>query len=141
MALIDELNKRLTTLEEDVKVLRKSETERVGTILPYGGATEPGNGWLFCDGRPLNREEYPELYKVISANFGAPDNNHFNLPDLRGRFVRGVDLDDEETNKWRDPDHDKRIACSENGNIGNKVGSVQEDQFGKHKHQWMGWRY
>ena len=130
-------------------------TVRTGTILPYGGeliskAEVEANpniqipdhqqilehqGWFLCDGRQLNRGEYEDLYHIISANFGALDEEHFNLPDLRGRFVRGVDYD-----AGMDPDKDSRKVPDGSYNKSNGVGLEQDDEFRKHKHQWQGWR-
>jgi microcystin-dependent protein len=116
----------------------------IGTIVPYGGEiveTKPGDpyqvqlGWFFCNGASLDREEYKDLFDVIGVAFGAPDPNTFNLPDLRGRFVRGVDH-----GAGNDPDARLREAGNKGGNTGNKVGSVQDDELKKHKHQWQGFR-
>lgn len=43
----------------------------------------PSRYSLPCDGRLLEREEYPELYEVLDNKFGG-DETQFNLPDLRG---------------------------------------------------------
>ena len=62
----------------------------VGTIQAYGGSTFP-SGWLLCDGTELNRADYPELFAVIGTSFGTPSaNTKFNIPDLRGEFLRGA---------------------------------------------------
>lgn len=58
-----------------------------GCMLPYGGAVEPA-GWLFCDGRLVNRADYPELFTNISTNYNTAGNEpatQFRLPDYRGR--------------------------------------------------------
>lgn len=116
----------------------------IGMIVPYGGEiveTTPGYpcqvqpGWLFCNGASLKRSDYPLLYDVIKEAFGAPDDDTFNLPDLRGRFVRGVDH-----GTRRDPDAQSRKFSNMGGNKSNKVGSLQDDELKKHKHQWRGYR-
>ena len=61
----------------------------IGTILPFGGLTPPSGDWLLCNGRLLNRSDYPELYKVLGASYGSMGNQNFNLPDLQGRFPVG----------------------------------------------------
>lgn len=61
----------------------------IGTILPFGGLTPPSGDWLLCNGRLLNRSDYPELYKVLGAAYGSMGNQNFNLPDLQGRFPVG----------------------------------------------------
>lgn len=140
MTALDDLKTKVTKLEDRIDALSK-QVVIVGTIVPYGGPSEPGeskpdeskpkppDGWLWCDGASLDRGEYPDLYHAIGTNFGAPDETHFNLPDLRGRFVRGVDHGAE-----RDPDASKRGPSVEGGNIGDHVGSLQDDAYGKHNH-------
>jgi hypothetical protein len=112
----------------------------IGTIVPYGGEIEEekhmepievGEGWFFCNGAPLNRKDHEELYEVIRNSFGAPNDDTFNLPDLRGRFVRGVDHGTK-----RDPDASNRESSNNGGKIGNKVGSCQLDNIQTHTHQW-----
>lgn len=61
----------------------------IATILPYGGATAP-SGWFLCNGASLLRTSYPELFAVIGTAFGSADSTHFNIPDLRGEFLRGA---------------------------------------------------
>ena len=61
----------------------------IGTILPYGGASAP-SGWMICNGASLLRTDYPELFAVIGTAFGSADATHFNIPDLRGEFLRGA---------------------------------------------------
>lgn len=53
---------------------------------------------------------------------------------MRGRFLRGVDVEDANKANWRDPEHDTRGASASSGNIGNRVGSVKDDTFGRHSH-------
>lgn len=47
-------------------------------------------GWLICDGRSLNREDYPDLFNVIGTTFGSDDCDTFKLPDLRGRVMAAI---------------------------------------------------
>ena len=61
-----------------------------GTIHAYGGTTAPA-GYLMCDGTSYLRTDYPSLFAAIGTAFGAADSTHFNVPDLRGRFLRGED--------------------------------------------------
>ncbi|WP_166922463.1 tail fiber protein [Flavobacterium poyangense] len=63
----------------------------VGSIMIFAGNTAPP-GWLFCDGASYDRNgDKNELYNVIGIVYGSPDNNRFNVPDLRERFVMGGD--------------------------------------------------
>lgn len=62
-----------------------------GSISAFGGGSAP-TGWLLCDGSAVNRETYAGLFSVIGSNYG-PGNSvtTFNVPDLRGEFLRGAD--------------------------------------------------
>jgi microcystin-dependent protein len=100
-----------------------------GTIVAYGGTTAPP-GWRLCNGDSLPRAgTYNALFLAISVNFGSSSSTTFNVPDFRGRFLRGVDGT---TN--RDPDKAGRTAMNPGGLPGNNVGSVQTDQFKAHNH-------
>lgn len=108
------------------------EAERIprGSIQAYGGTTAP-SGWLLCDGSTVSRTTYEDLYAVIGDAFGNGDGSTtFHLPDLRGRFVRGVD-----DGQGRDPDRASRTALNSGGNTGDNVGSYQTDDFEQHNHQ------
>lgn len=103
-----------------------------GTILPYGGATPP-NGYLPCDGAAVDRTIYANLFAAIQTNFGEGDNlNTFNVPDLRGRFLRGV-----AAGAATDPDRATRGAMATGGQTGDNVGSIQADAFQGHTHGYQ----
>jgi len=59
-----------------------------GSILPFAGSSSP-SGFLFCDGSSYLRATYPTLFSVIGTTWGSLDGTHFNVPDLRGQFLRG----------------------------------------------------
>lgn len=68
----------------------------VGQVTPYFGAIvdksafEPN--FLYADGRAVSRTQHPELFAAYGTIHGAGDGaSTFNLPDLRGVFVRGLD--------------------------------------------------
>ena len=106
-----------------------AETVPVGTIVAWSaGADSVPAGWMLCDGKVLRVKQYPELYAVIGPTWGAPSKTKFNLPDLRGRFIRGVDR-----GAGRDPDVEDRKAANKGGNV-KGVGSVQQDSLQNHSH-------
>jgi microcystin-dependent protein len=106
-----------------------ADLKPVGVILAFGGTAAP-SGWLLCDGSAVSRTSYNELFNVIGSAFGQGDGSTtFNLPDLRGRFLRGVD-----GKAARDPDRDARSAMAAGGNDGNAIASVQADEFDGHTH-------
>ena len=53
--------------------------------------TENHGDWLLCDGQAVSRTEYADLFAVIGTGFGVGDGiNTFNVPDYRGKFLRGL---------------------------------------------------
>ncbi len=62
-----------------------------GTIVAYGGPNVP-SGWLLCDGSPKDRLDarYTALFDAIGTRWGGDGAPNFNLPDLRGIFLRGA---------------------------------------------------
>jgi phage tail collar protein len=62
-----------------------------GTIIASAAANAP-EGYLLCDGSALSRNIYSRLFAAIGTTWGAGDGNTtFNIPDLRGEFLRGAD--------------------------------------------------
>ncbi|GEM_PF-3860546 len=90
-----------------------------GTVI-YFASKNPPAGYLICDGSKVSRTEYIVLFSVIGVTYGVGDGiTTFNLPDLRGEFVRGYD--------------------NERGvDAGRVFGSSQEDMFKEHRHQFSG---
>lgn len=67
------------------------ETVAPGAVLPFARATAP-DGWLKANGAAVSRSTYSALFAAIGTAFGAGDGTTtFNVPDLRGEFVRGLD--------------------------------------------------
>ena len=51
--------------------------------MPWSKANVPA-GFLYCDGSPVSRTTYAELFAVIGTTFGNPDGSNFpNLPDFK----------------------------------------------------------
>lgn len=62
-----------------------------GTIISSASKTIP-TGYLYCNGQAVSRTTYANLYKAIGTSFGAGNGSTtFNVPDLRGMFLRGWD--------------------------------------------------
>jgi microcystin-dependent protein len=62
-----------------------------GSVHMFATTTAP-SGYLECDGSAVSRTTYADLFTVIGTTWGAGDGSStFNLPDLRGEFVRGWD--------------------------------------------------
>ncbi|BBD08448.1 phage tail protein [Desulfovibrio ferrophilus] len=84
-----------------------------GTVVAIAGTSVP-DGWLECDGASLSTTSYAGLYAVIGSVFGS-GTDAFNLPDLRGEFLRG----------W---DHGRGVDSGRN------FGSYQGEAFKSHNH-------
>jgi microcystin-dependent protein len=101
----------------------------VGQIIATGSLTPPP-GYLYCNGAAVSRTQYAELFAAIGVTFGYGDNSTtFNLPDFRGRFLRGTN-----NSTGRDPDAASRTAMNTGGNAGDNPGSVQGHAFQTHNH-------
>lgn len=62
-----------------------------GTIAYLGMNTAP-SGWLKANGAAISRTTYAGLFAAIGTTYGAGDGSTtFNVPDLRGEFVRSLD--------------------------------------------------
>lgn len=95
---------------------RSSAGATAGDMKPWPATTAPA-GWLKCNGAAVSRTLYAALFNVIGTTYGAGDGSTtFNLPDLRGEFVRGLD--------------DGRGVDS-----GRALGTAQADAFASHTHQ------
>lgn len=63
----------------------------IGAVMAFAMNTEP-TGWLECDGAAISRTTYNKLFLKIGTTFGVGNGSTtFNIPDLRGYFVRGWD--------------------------------------------------
>lgn len=107
-----------------------NDANLVGTVIAFFGT--PANvpaGYLLCDGASLSRSTYARLFNVIGTANGTADVLSFNVPDLRGMFLRGVD-----GATANDPDAGARTAANAGGNTGDNVGSAQSDTIDAHQH-------
>ena len=62
----------------------------IGDIIYFAGNIIP-NGWMLCDGRELDRQQYKALYKAIGITWGAGNGySTFNIPNFLNRFLEGT---------------------------------------------------
>lgn len=74
--------------------VKVTDTLPVGTIIPYAGTTIPSN-YMKCEGQELSRIEYDILFSAIGTTYGEGDGSTtFNLPNLKGRVITGIDSND-----------------------------------------------
>lgn len=75
----------VTQLQTDVSAI-----SYIGDIKTSVRSANHGN-WFLCDGQAISRTTYATLFSIIGTNFGAGDGSTtFNLPDYRGKFLRGL---------------------------------------------------
>jgi microcystin-dependent protein len=96
-------------------IYNESDEFMAGQIAYCAAGVIP-SGWLECNGAAISRATYGTLFASIGTNYGAGDGaTTFNLPDLRGEFLRGAD-------RGRGVD------------VGRAVGSAQADMIKSHSH-------
>ena len=94
-----------------------------GLILPFGGDSAP-TGYLACDGSQVSRTTYATLFTAIGTTWGTGNGfSTFNLPDLRGAFLRGTGS------------HGTHNMANGNDFAGPSVGSFENDQMQGHAHR------
>lgn len=60
-----------------------------GVIMAFAGTAAP-TGFLSCDGSAVSRTTYATLFTAIGTTWGVGNGTTtFNVPDLRGAFLRG----------------------------------------------------
>lgn len=73
-----------------------------GSILSYAPSGSVPTGYLSCNGQAVSRTTFANLFGLIGTTYGAGDGSlTFNVPDLRGRVVAGMDIMDGSTNAGR----------------------------------------
>ena len=81
-----------TIIQQVHEILKQGRRSYPGEIRALAGSTIP-SGWLTCDGRAVNRLDYASLFSVIGTEWGTGDGGvTFNIPDLRGRLMIGMDV-------------------------------------------------
>jgi microcystin-dependent protein len=90
-----------------------------GIIAPFAGTTAP-SGWLKCEGQAIDRTTYATLFAAIGTTWGSGNGSTtFNVPDLRGMFVRGTGTN---------------ATGSSSGAVGPSVGTYAADTYLNHSH-------
>lgn len=86
-----------------------------GAVQAFARNTAP-TGWLKANGQAVSRTAYARLFAAIGTTFGTGDGSTtFNVPDLRGEFIRG----------WDD---------GRGVDTGRAFGSAQADELESHTH-------
>lgn len=89
-----------------------------GAITYFPVATAPA-GWLKCNGAAVSRTAYAALFAVIGTTYGVGDGaSTFNLPDLRGEFLRVLD-------EGRGVDAGRVVGSAQGGDVQSHTHTVQ----------------
>lgn len=79
----------IQAIEDKTRVIEEYKLP-IGSIIAMSSDYIPA-GYLLCNGSAVNRQTYSLLFAKIGTTYGEGDGtNTFNLPDLRGKFVRGL---------------------------------------------------
>lgn len=80
-----------TAMTNLIDYLNNLQTVPVGAVAFFAANSVP-SGWVKANGAALSRTTYAALFANIGTTYGAGDGTTtFNVPDLRGEFVRGFD--------------------------------------------------
>jgi len=105
-------------IEGNTQYLKETVDTLTGSVTFFAMSTPPA-GWLKCNGAAISRTIYANLFIAIGTTYGTGDGTTtFNLPDLRGEFIRGWD-DGKGVDKER------------------RFGSWQKDSFNIHQHGYQ----
>lgn len=84
-------NQQAKALANRTQFLRALIGSFTGVVLPFAGSAAP-SGFLLCAGQAVSRTTYAALFAIIGTTYGGGNGSTtFNLPDLRGRTVAGID--------------------------------------------------
>ena len=107
----------------------------VGQVSVFARETAPA-GWLKANGAPVSRVTYAALFAAIGTRFGAGNGvDTFNIPDLRGEFIRGWD-------DGRGLDPGRELGGVQGGQNALHTHTARTDLAGDHTHgassDWAG---
>ncbi len=111
----NEANSEWIVLVTVCTIVESSGGLTAGAVQAVAMSAAP-SGWLDCNGSAVSRTTYSNLFSAIGTTFGNGDGSTtFNVPDLRGEFIRGWD--------------DGRGVDS-----GRTFGTAQADELKSHNH-------
>ena len=95
----------------------------IGAIIPYPNDIIP-EGFLECNGQAVSRTTYDTLFDIIGTAFGSGDGSTtFNLPNIKGKTLVGLDSNDSDFN-----------AIGKTG--GEKSHTLTVEEMPSHNHAW-----
>lgn len=89
------------------------------------------SGWLLCDGKEYSRKNYANLFAVLGETWGKGDGQTtFNVPDLRGMFLRGLD-------SGKEIDKGRLLGSRQEESFKSHTHEGKTDSTGKHQHSLL----
>lgn len=138
--LADVQNK--ATARANLDIFSKAESRQLapaGLVAHFARSTAPA-GWLKANGAAISRSAYAELFAALGTTYGAGDGfTTFNLPDLRGEFIRGWDdgrgVDGGRAlGSWQDSNNKSHTHTGSSGDAGNHTHTGTATSGGAHTH-------
>jgi len=105
----------------------------IGTILTYTSPNIDNPKYMMCDGSQLFIAENTDLFKIIGTTYNSPNIDadlYFNIPDLRGVFLRGNDND-------RGVDLNRELGTLQDWSTANARTPFTTASAGGHTHQYL----
>ncbi|WP_142416140.1 phage tail protein [Bartonella massiliensis] len=105
------------------------ESFSAGFIGTFASEKIP-SGWLLCDGKEYSRKNYANLFAVLGETWGKGDGQTtFNVPDLRGMFLRGLD-------SGREIDKGRLLGSQQEESFKAHIHEGKTDSTGEHQHNF-----
>ncbi len=118
------------TARTNLEVHSKTESNAAGQPgdIKYTARQTAPTGWLKANGAAVSRTAYAALFSAIGITYGAGDGfSTFNLPDLRGEFMRGWD-------DGRGVDGGRALGSTQSDDLGSHSHSASTNSTGGHTH-------
>ncbi|WP_323600724.1 phage tail protein [Pseudomonas putida] len=74
-----------------LRTLKDSLDDALVGMVTFFDMDSPPPGWLRANGASVSRTTYARLFSRIGARHGSNSSTTFNLPEVRGEFIRGWD--------------------------------------------------
>ena len=102
-----------------------------GAVFCLAVASVPAD-YLECNGQSVSRTTFAALFAVIGTAYGSASGSTFNVPDLRGEFIRGFD-------NGRGVDSGRSVATSQSDltESHNHSASGSSTSTGAHNHPFL----
>ena len=116
-------------VDDQIAAVPSGDATPAGTVIWTARSTAP-TGYLKANGAAVSRSTYATLFSAIGTFYGAGDGSTtFNLPDLRGEFVRGWD-------DGRGVDSGRVFASAQAGALESHSHTGTTNSAGSHAHSY-----